>query len=204
MSESGRHGKREAVGLDNQNLTQIADSIANSPKQRPVDDWNPPFRGMIDIRILADGTWHHEGSAIRREALVSLFASVLRREKDGQYVLVTPVEKVGITVDDAPFLAVHMDVAGEGAGRVIGFRTNVGDYVKAGAANPIRFVHDDETGGLKPYVEVRGGLEALATRAIAFDLANLAEPRTVDGHDWIGVYSDGVFFQMARADEIDA
>jgi hypothetical protein len=160
-----------------------------------VERWNPPYCGEIDMKIAADGTWLYRSSAIRREALVRLFASILRREPDGRHVLVTPVEKVGIEVEDAPFLAVEMVVEGEGRGRTLTFRTNVGDVVAAGADHPLRFETEGGTGGLKPYLRVRGGLEALAARTLVHELAAIAEER--DGRP--GVWSGGVFFAFPEA-----
>lgn len=164
----------------------------------PVHLWNPPFCGDIDMRIAADGTWFYLNSPIGRKALVQLFASVLRREADGRYYLVTPVEKVGIRVDDAPFAAVRMSVSGEGSAQVIRFETNVEDEVTVDAAHPLRFAEEQGTGGLKPYVLVRAGLEALVSRALFYDLA--AAGTIEDG--WFGVWSSGRFFPMQRAAEI--
>ncbi|MYZ46730.1 DUF1285 domain-containing protein [Propylenella binzhouense] len=166
-------------------------------RERPVEAWNPPDCGDIDMRIAADGSWHYNGGPIRREALVRLFASVLRREPDGRHVLVTPVEKLGISVDDAPFLAVEMAAEGEGRGRRLTFRTNVGDVVAAGPDHPIRYAVEPGTGGVKPYVEVRRGLEALLSRPLVFELAELAETR--EGR--LGVWSGGAFFPFP--DEAD-
>ena len=157
---------------------------------RPVERWNPPYCGEIDMRIAADGTWHYRGSPIAREALVRLFASILRREADGRHVLVTPVERVGIAVDDAPFKAVEVIRMGEGAGQTLTFRTNVGDIAVAGAEHPLRFAVEPSTGGLKPYLHVRGRLEALATRSLALELVGMAEAR--DGAS--GLWSGGGFF----------
>ncbi len=146
------------------------------------------------MRIAADGAWHYRGSAITREALVRLFASILRREPDGRHVLVTPVECIGIEVEDAPFLAVEVVADGEGESRRLTFRTNVGDIVTADAEHPLRFETEAATDGLKPYVTVRGGLEALVTRALALELVELA-----DEHEGaIGLWSGGVFFALSR------
>lgn len=171
-------------------LAALVEQAGKAAQARPVERWNPPYCGEIDIRIAADGTWFYRGSAIAREALVRLFASILRREDDGSHVLVTPVEKVGIAVEDAPFLAVEVAVEGEGAARVLTFRTNVGDIVAAGAEHPLRFAAEAATGGLKPYLVVRGGLEALATRTLALELVGIAEEK--DGAT--GLWSGGVFF----------
>ena len=157
---------------------------------RPVERWDPPYCGEIDMRIAADGTWFYRGSPIGREALVRLFASILRREPDGRHVLVTPVEKVGIEVDDAPFLAVEVAAEGEGPNRVLSFRTNVGEIAAAGPKHPLRFATEPRTGGLKPYIRVRGGLDALATRALVHELVAIAEAK--DGA--LGLWSGGIFF----------
>ena len=155
-----------------------------------MERWNPPYCGDIDMKIAADGTWHYRGSPIGREALVRLFASILRREADGRHVLVTPVERIGIAVEDAPFLAVEVLAEGKGAERLLTFRTNVGDIVAANAEHPLRFETEAATEGLKPYLRVRGGLEALATRALALELVDLAE----ENGGAVGLWSGGVFF----------
>jgi hypothetical protein len=171
-------------------LAALIEHAGSPAKARPVERWNPPDCGDIDMRIAADGAWFYSGSRIGRDALVRLFASILRREPDGRHVLVTPVEKVGIAIEDAPFLAVEMAAEGEGERRRLTFRTNVGDIVAAGRGHPIRFKTEEGTGGLKPYVNVRGGLEALLTRALAQELVELGDAK--DGMH--GVWSDGVFF----------
>lgn len=166
----------------------------------PVEKWNPPDCGALDIVIAADGSWHYLGSPIGREPLVRLFAKILRRDADGAYFLVTPVEKVAITVEDAPFLAVEVHATGEGRERTLTFRTNVGDVVAAGPDHPLRFAAD-ATGGLKPYLRVRGRLEALATRAVASEIAGLLEAADHDGGRWYGVTSRGAFFPAAAAED---
>ena len=168
-------------------------------KTPPVERWNPPFCGDIDMRIAADGAWFYNGTPIGRPALVRLFASILRRDPE-RFVLVTPVERVGIAVEDAPFLAVEMAVAGDGLGRTIAFRTNVDDLVHVDAAHPLRF-DKDEGGGIKPYVLVRGGLWALVTRALTFDLVELGEDRAVDGALMFGVGVGEMFFPIAPASD---
>jgi uncharacterized protein len=164
----------------------------------PVHLWNPPFCGDIDMRIARDGTWFYMNSPIGRKPLVSLFSSVLRLDGDGKFYLVTPVEKVGIRVDDAPFTAIRMAAEGEGRARVIRFETNVDDVVTVDEAHPLRFAAEQETGGLKPYVMVRSGLEALVSRALFYDLAAAG---TVED-DWFGVWSSGCFYPMQKAAEI--
>jgi hypothetical protein len=148
-------------------LAALAAEVGQLAKPRPVERWNPPFCGDIDMEIAADGSWSYMGTPIGREALVRLFASILRRDPDGRHVLVTPVEKVGIRVVDAPFLAVDMSAEGPGRDQTLTFRTNVGDVVAAGPEHPLRFALETGTGGLKPYLLVRGGLEALVSRARA-------------------------------------
>lgn len=163
----------------------------------PVHLWNPPFCGDLDIRIARDGTWFYLGTPIGRPALVRLFSTILKRE-DGRYFLVTPVEKVGIRVDDAPFLAVEMQRDGEGASQVLRFRTNVDDWVTCDATHRLKFepaAHD----GLAPYLHVRADLWAKVTRTLYYDLVNLGVERNVDGSARFGVTSSGTFFAMADA-----
>jgi len=167
----------------------------------PVHLWNPPYCGDLDIRIAADGTWYYLKTPIGRPALVRLFASVLKREGD-KYFLVTPVEKIGITVDDAPFLAVEMAVETKAGGRVLNFRTNVDEWVACGPEHALRFEPEPGTGGLKPYLHVRRDLWALVTRALFYDLVELGEEREVDGTRMLGVSSGGAFFAMALADTL--
>ncbi|WP_371811412.1 DUF1285 domain-containing protein [Stappia sp. 28M-7] len=182
----------------------LADLVARAGKTRgtpPVEHWNPPFCGDIDMRIASDGRWYYMGSPIGREALVRLFASVLRRDEDGRHYLVTPVERVGITVEDAPFIAVEMHAQGEGRDRLLTLRTNVGDVVKADADHPLRFEREVGTDGLKPYIRVRGGLDALLARPLLYELAELFEEHNVDGRAMLGVWSGGVFFPAVAAGE---
>ena len=167
----------------------------------PVHLWNPPFCGDLDMRIATDGTWFYLGTPIGRLALVKLFASVLKREGD-KHFLVTPVEKCGIIVDDAPFLAVEMlDEQGQ-QGRILHFRTNVDDWVACGPEHGLRFVTDPATQGLKPYLHVRRDLWAKVARAVFYDLVELGEERMIDGTLMFGVASMGTFFPMAPADSL--
>jgi len=168
----------------------------------PVHLWNPANCGEIGLRIASDGTWNYLESPIGRISLVKLFASVLRKDEDGRHYLVTPVEKIGIEVEDSPFLAVEMAVQGEGTRQALVLRTNLDDVVTAGPEHPLRFVKDVQTAGLKPYVLVRGRLEARLTRALTYDLAELGRVETVDGNESFGVWSGGSFFAMASADEL--
>ena len=164
----------------------------------PVERWNPPFCGDIDMRIGTDGTWFYQKTPIGRPALVKLFASVLKREGE-KYFLVTPVEKVGIVVDDAPFIAVEMNTSGGNNGRVLQFRTNVDDWIPAGPDHALRFEPQPKTGGLKPYLHVRRDLWAKVTRALFYDLVALGEECDVNGKRMFGVFSQGEFFAMAEA-----
>jgi hypothetical protein len=167
----------------------------------PVHLWNPPFCGDLDMRIAGDGTWFYLGTPIGRPALVKLFASVLKRE-DEKYFLVTPVEKCGIRVDDAPFLAVEMKVEEGPAGRALHFRSNVEDWVACGPGHALRFEPEPNSGGLKPYLHVRRDLWAKVTRTLFFDLVELGEEREVDGRRMFGVASGDEFFVMAPADSL--
>jgi len=167
----------------------------------PVERWNPPFCGDIDMRIAADGTWFYQKTPIGRPALVKLFASVLKREGD-KYFLVTPVEKVGIVVEDAPFLAVEMNPSAGGVSPILQFRTNVDDWVAAGPGHALRFELQPANGGLKPYLHVRRDLWAKVTRALFYDLVALGEELDVDGKAMFGVVSGGEFFAMAEASAV--
>jgi hypothetical protein len=181
-------------------LEGIAESVARLAAKGPppVHLWNPPFCGDIDMRIAADGTWFYLKTPIGRPALVKLFASVLKREGE-KYFLVTPVEKVGLAVDDAPFLAVELKVEQGARGPFLNFRTNVDDWVAAGPEHALRFVPEQGTGGLKPYLHVRRDLWAKVTRALFYDLVEIGEERDVDGKRMFGVASNGEFFAMAEA-----
>ena len=183
------------------------DAIASSAKREagkgppPVHLWNPPFCGDIDMRIAADGTWFYMKTPIGRPALVKLFASVLKREAN-KYFLVTPVEKVGIVVEDAPFLAVEMQTRDQTGDRVLRFRTNVDDWVDCGSGHALRFDPEPGTGGLKPYLHVRHDLWARLTRPLFYDLVALGEERDVEGRRMFGVASNNLFFPMAPAETL--
>lgn len=173
-------------------------------KLPPVEAWNPDFLGDIDMRIARDGTWYYNGTPIGRPAMVKLFSGVLRREGDGRHYLVTPVEKYGITVEDAAFVAVEMTVHGTGRDQVLTFRTNVDDEVMAGPEHPIRVDTDPESGEPAPYVHIRGRLEALIARAVFYDLVELADEDAPDTQGRIGVWSAGAFFPIGRVDAVGA
>ena len=168
----------------------------------PVHRWNPPFCGDLDMRIASDGTWFYMGTPIGRQALVRLFSTILKREGD-KHFLVTPVEKVGIRVDDVPFMAVEMVKDNDTRGALLRFRTNVDDWVNCDAVHRLRFTRASD-GGLTPYLHVRADLWAKVTRALYYDLVDLGEERMVDGRELFGVMSAGEFFPMASADEVRA
>ena len=166
----------------------------------PVHLWDPPFCGDLDMRIAAAGTWFYLGTPIGRQPLVKLFSSILKRE-GGAYFLVTPVEKVGITVDDAPFVAVDFTATGEGEAQVLTFATHVEDQVTADAAHPVRVERADD-GTPRPYVLVRAGLEALIDRKSFYRLVDLGAERNIDGKRWFGVWSSGTFFPIIPSAEM--
>ncbi|AGK58763.1 hypothetical protein HYPDE_35458 [Hyphomicrobium denitrificans 1NES1] len=191
-------GMKETPATSSTGLDALLRAAAESGEAgaRPVDSWNPPYCGDIGMKIRRDGAWAYQGSPIGRIALVKLFASILRKDDDGKTYLVTPTEKVDVEVEDAPFLAVEMAVSGDGRDQTLTFRTNVDDVVTLNADHPLRFEQTEPDGGLKPYVLVRGRLEALCTRAVYAELVALAEPKGRNG-DKVGVWSGGVWWELA-------
>lgn len=180
--------------------------VAAVPERRPapVESWHPPYCGDIGLKIRRDGTWLYRDSPIGRAALVNLFAGVLRKDEDGRTYLVTPAEKVDVEVEDAPFLAVEMDAGGKGREQRLTFRTNVDDVVTCGPQHPLRFAEQEPGRGLKPYVLVRGRLEALLTRALLHDLVALAAEETREGQRVAGIWSGGAFFPIGAAEPVSA
>jgi hypothetical protein len=179
--------------LSTLSLTDIARLLAEK-RLPPVEKWNPDHCGDSEMRIARDGTWFHQGSPIGRETMVRLFSSILRREPDGSHVLVTPVEKLDIEVEDAPFVAVELKTEGDGRGRTLVFRLNAGDLVTAGPDNALTLRETPD--GPHPYLHVRGGLEALIARSVYYELMNLALD---EGGERIGLWSDGAFFPLDGA-----
>ena len=179
---------------------KAGDLLAQIPKGEgkglpPVHLWNPDFCGDIDMRIARDGTWYYLGTPIGRKPMVRLFSTIIRRDGD-DYFLITPVEKVGIQVEDAPFVAVTLQVDGEGEAQVLRFTTNVEDEVVAGAEHPLRVEIDPATLGPSPYIRVRHNLDALIHRNVFYQLVELAVEREIDGEPWLGVWSSGVFYPI--------
>ena len=164
-------------------------------RSRPVDKWNPPYCGDIGLKIRRDGVWLYQGSPIGRLALVKLFASILRKDADGKTYVVTPVEKILVDVEDAPYLGVELAVDGAGEMQTLMLRTNLDDVVPIDAEHPLRFMASDPDGGLKPYVRLRGRLEALCTRAVYFELVELASERNGE----VGLWSGGVWWPIVGA-----
>lgn len=177
--------------LSGLSLTEIA-RLADEARLPPVESWNPSHCGHSDMRIARDGTWYHQGSQIGRPAMVKLFSTILRREEDGSFVLVTPVEKLTIDVEDAPFLAVELKSEGAGETRRLAFRINTGDLIVAGADHPLSFEQRED--GPHPYLLVRKGLEALVARPVFYEIANAA---LEEGATPPGLWSDGIFFPVA-------
>ena len=169
----------------------------------PVEKWEPNYCGELDMEIKRDGTWFYMGTPIGRQALVKLFATVLRKDKDGETYLVTPVEKIKIKVEDAHFVAVEMNAHEDGGEQVLTFRTNVGDLVEAGKDNPLRFVTVEENDGVKPYLLVRGSLEALLARPVMYELISYGEEIEVDGKMMFCVKSHGEVFPIMAADDLE-
>ncbi|MFZ1828420.1 MAG: DUF1285 domain-containing protein [Candidatus Competibacteraceae bacterium] len=187
--------------LPTPNPATLATLLNSDRPVPPVERWNPPLLGDMDLRITRDGVWHHEGASIQREALVRLFASILRCDEDGHYYLVTPVEKWRIRVDDAPFLAIRLDATGVGLEQCLTFTTNVGDLVTVGIDHPLIVEYPIPSGEPAPYIHVRSRLRALLSRAVFLELVELGEERqTACGRDY-GVWSQGQFFCLGRLDE---
>jgi hypothetical protein len=170
-------------------LAEIA-RLAEEKKLPPVEKWDPSHCGDSEMRIARDGTWYHQGSPIGRQAMVRLFSTILRREPDGRFVLVTPVEKLDIEVEDAPFVAVELKTEGQGEAMSLAFRLNTGELVVAGPDRPLRFEPGPE--GPRPYLRVRGGLDALVARPVYYELAELA----LANGDPPGLWSGGAFFPV--------
>lgn len=177
--------------FDTLTIADIA-RLADEDRLPPVERWHPDHCGPSDMRIARDGTWYHQGSPIGRPAMVRAFSRILRREPDGSYVLVTPVEKLDIDVEDAPFVAVELKAEGTGKDSQLAFRLNTGEIVTASAEHPLRF--EEHADGPHPYVHVRGGLEALIARPVYYELAERA---LAGGHDPPGLWSGGSFFPIA-------
>jgi hypothetical protein len=181
-----------------ESLATAARAAAGKKGLPPVHLWNPEFCGDLDMRIARDGTWFYLGTPIGRKELVRLFSTILRKDDD-KYFLVTPVEKVGITVDDAPFVAVDFEVSMDANQQILTFETNVGDFTQAGGEHRIRVVRDAKTGEPSPYVHVRAGLEALIDRKSFYRLVDIG----VHNDGWFGVWSGGEFFGIIPSAELD-
>ncbi len=189
-------------------VTPSAEGIAAAAKSAkgrglpPVHLWNPEFCGDLDMRIARDGTWFYLGTPIGRPELVRLFSTILRKDDD-KFFLITPVEKVGITVDDAPFVAVDFEMTGTGRDQELSFTTNVGDTTSAGPEKPIRVERDPVTGEPSPYVLVRDRLEALIDRKSFYRLVEIGSTEPHDGEDWFGLWSGGSFFPIIPSRELN-
>lgn len=182
-------------------LEDLMSALSESTgERRPVELWNPDYCGEIDIVIRKDGKWWHEGSEIKRLGLVKLFASVLRKDEDGVTYLVTPVEKLSIHVERAHFLAIRLDAKGEGEDQRLFFTTNLGDVIEVGTDTPLRVEIDPESGEPAPFINVWGRLDAALTRAVFYELVDLAVERDTDMGRQLGVWADGVFFTLGSAE----
>ncbi|WP_116085803.1 DUF1285 domain-containing protein [Tropicimonas sp. IMCC34011] len=184
-----------------ESLAEAARAASGSGKGPPLEAWDPPFCGDLDMEIRRDGTWFYEGTPIGRKALVKLFSTILWREGDA-YFLKSPVEKVGIRVEDAPFVAEDAEIEGDGAEQMIRFTTQVGDAVTAGPDHPIRVERDAATGEPSPYVLIRRNLEALVDRKTFYRLVDAGTREEVEGTLWFGLRSGGTFFPIILASEL--
>ena len=199
MTKSSNDQKTAAPSAEN-----LASAVKAASKKGPppVHLWNPDFCGDLDMRIARDGTWWYLGTPMGRKELVKLFSSIIRKDGD-DYFLVTPVEKVGITVDDAPFVAIDFDVTGDGEDQILTFTTHVDDVAIAGPDNPIRVARDPETGEPSPYILIRANLEALIDRKSFYRLVDIGAHKDVQGESWFGLWSSGQFFPVIPSQELD-
>lgn len=188
---------------ENADSLVAAARLATKKGPPPVHLWNPPFCGDLDMRIARDGTWFYLGTPIGRRELVKLFSTIIRKDGD-DYFLVTPVEKVGIKVDDAPFVAVDFEVEGKGRTQEITFVTHVDDVAAAGPDHPIRVTRDPKTGEPSPYILIRANLEALIDRKSFYRLVEIGTHAKHEGASWFGIWSSGVFFPIIPSDELEA
>ena len=202
MAENGK--SKAPPQRDLKGLEALLSRAGDSGGLPPVETWNPPDCGDLDMEIAADGTWFYLGTPIGRPALVKLFSSVLRKDEDGKTYLVTPVEKIGIRVADAHFVAVEMHVDERDGDQMLTFRTHVGDVVEAGPDHALRFELEQRTMGVKPYLHVRGRLEALVSRAVMYDLIALGRHEEIDGVSMFVVHSGGVAFPVMKSADLDA
>jgi hypothetical protein len=192
---------------ESQNNTPTAEGIASVARQLtkkghpPVHLWDPPFCGDLDMRIARDGTWYYLGTPIRRFELVKLFSSIIRKDED-KYFLVTPTEKVGIKVDDAPFVAVDFSTIGKGDDQTLTFETHVGDKVQLDKENSLRVLIEKKSGEPKPYIHIRSGLEALIDRKSFYRLIEICSTNTNNKEEWFGLWSNKNFFPIIIASEL--
>jgi len=200
-SRSSANQQAQSGGLGGlQALIERAGGKKGGPA--PVEMWNPDYCGELDMVIKRDGTWFYMGTPIGRQRLVDLFATVLRKDEDGETYLVTPVEQIKIQVEDAHFIAVEMNAIDQAGERVLTFRTNVGDVVEAGPDNPLRFETAAENEGVKPYLAIRGRLEALLSRPVMYELISHGEEIEIDGEIMFAIRSKGAVFPIMPADEL--
>lgn len=200
MAKSDVSAAIDSVSLE----ALVSRAVPTGRKLPPVEMWDPASDTDIGMEIRSDGTWFHGGTPITRQPLIRLFSTVLRKDADGRTYLVTPVEKVVVHVADAPFIGVEMSVTQREAEQVLTFRTNVGDVVEAGPDHPLRFETSGGDKALKPYLHVRGRLEALISRAVAYDLAQLGQPERVDGVDTYCIRSGGAVFPIMAIQQLEA
>ena len=193
---------KKAITPSAEGIAEAARAATKSQNSPPVMSWNPPFCGDLDIRIARNGTWFYLGTPIGRFELVKLFSSILKVE-DGKYFLVTPVEKVGIQVDDAPFIAVDFNEIKINGEKALKFETHVGDQVIANAKNPIRVERDAVSDEPAPYIHIRNGLDALIDRKTFYRLVEIGQHKKYNNEDWFGIESASYFFPIIKSKDLD-
>lgn len=181
-----------------ESLVEQVKNTTNNLSQPPLEQWHPKLSGEMDLRISRDGQWIHKGEPLGREAIVKLFSSILRREEDGQYYLLTPVEKWQIQVEDTPLLAHSLEVTGTGEQQIIKLTTSVGETLEVGADHPLEVGNYEDSGQPRPLVRVRHGVDARLVTAAYYDLAEHVVEQTIDEKPVLGVFSHGNFYKIGR------
>lgn len=186
------------MGMNPDTIAEQVEKAVKNSENPPIDEWNPELSGDMDLHVTRDGQWVFKGQPLAREAIVRLFSTILRKEEDGEYYLVTPVEKWRIQVEDTPLLAHSLQVSGEGDQQVISITTSVGETLEVGKNHPLEIGHYPGSEEPRPIVRVRHGIEARLVTAAYYDLVEYVVERNEDGHPVLGVFSHGIFYKIGQ------